>query len=154
VLQKLFSSPLQDIHAIKEVQDVLKLIEEELNNWPKDITNGTMLVVEKFLDDNPQSIPENPNPVNSFLYRILNAGDYAMTLFSMRQLFALIRGFEKIHKLFRKHKLPSRLELLVSESERLISNRLIAGLTAFENFQEMPIPEILHYASISTTNFR
>ena len=148
VLQKIFSSPLQDIHAIKEVQDILKLIEEELNNWPGDITNGTMLVVEKFLDDNPQSIPENPNPVNSFLYRILNAGDYAMTLFSMRQLFALIRGFEKIHKLFRKHKLPSRLELLVSESERLISNRLIAGLTAFENFQEMAIPEILHYASI------
>ncbi|MEN9951375.1 MAG: hypothetical protein RLY85_2127 [Bacteroidota bacterium] len=148
VLQKFFANPLQDIRDIKEVQHILKLIAGELDNWPADITNGTMLVVEKFLDDNPRSIPENPNPINSFVYRLLNPGDYSMILFSMRQLFALIRGFEKLHKLFRKHKLPVRLEKLISESEMLVGNRLLTGLSEVETFTELTLPDLLHYARI------
>lgn len=148
VLQKIFSSPLQDISAIREVQDILKLMAIELEQWPEEITNGTMLVVEKFLDDNPNTIPEKPDLIKSFLYRVLNAGDYAMILFSMRQLFALIRGFEKLHLLLRKHQLPKRLEKLISESEHLISHRQLAGLTDYESFQEMTTPAILHYARV------
>ncbi len=148
VLQKIFSSPLQDISAIREVQEILKLMAIELEQWPGEITNGTMLVVEKFLDDNPNTIPEKPDLIKSFLYRVLNTGDYSMILFSMRQLFALIRGFEKLHLLLRKHPLPKRLEKLISESEQLISHRQLAGLTDYESFQEMTTPAILHYARV------
>jgi DNA mismatch repair ATPase MutS len=148
VLQKIFSNPLQDIAAIREVQEILNLLVLELGQWPGEITNGTMLVVEKFLDDNPNSIPEQPDLIKSFLYRLLNAGDYAMILFSMRQLFALIGGFEKMHLLLRKHQLPKRLEKLISESEQLISHPQLAGFTAYQSFQEMTTPAILHYARV------
>jgi DNA mismatch repair ATPase MutS len=79
---------------------------------------------------------------------VLNAGDYAMIIFSMRQLYALIRGFEKIHLLLRKHQLPKRLDKLISESELLISHRQLTGFTDYESFQQMTSPVILHYARV------
>lgn len=65
-LKKIFSKPFSETKDILQVQKILSYIGDRLDAWPTRITNGTLLVIEKFLDDNPDAIPEQPNPVNAF----------------------------------------------------------------------------------------
>ena len=99
-LKKKFTRPFSDITDILQVQEILSFIGARLDAWPVSITNGTLLVIEKFLDDNPNALPEKPNPINAFFYKWLHPAEHAMIRFSMQQLFACIKGFENLHDFF------------------------------------------------------
>ena len=60
-----FSEPHPDIKQILGTQKIIKTLLDHVDDWPSDITNGTILVMDKFLDYTLDPIPENINPVNS-----------------------------------------------------------------------------------------
>ncbi len=143
VLQQFLSSPFSQLDQILEVQLILKQYENQIDNWTGRITNGTVMVIEKFLDDHPDRIPEVANWFNTTLYRWLHAGDYAMIKFSMKQVFEFIKGFEEIHQFFSGAALPARLKDILLQSERMLSDRHLKILKEKNTFQDLSPAELL-----------
>src|SRR4051794_21567648 len=65
-LIKFFSEPFDDTRRIAEIQQVLKIILEKEEHWPQTISNGTVMVMEKFYGTAIDTIPDSPNLLNAF----------------------------------------------------------------------------------------
>lgn len=143
VLRKIFAAPFAKLEEILEVQQILKTYEDRLSEWPARITNGTLLVIDKFLDDNPDTIPENPNTVQTLVYKWLHPTDFSMIGFSMRQVFEFIKGFEAIHAFFAGRSLPKKLERIISQSTQLLSDQRLIILKEKTSFSEITDTELL-----------
>src|SRR5689334_1620105 len=82
-LRKFFSEPHDDLKKIIGTQKVIRTLMEHVQDWPNDISNGTVLVIDKFMDYALDPIPQHPNSYNSFTYRTLHGEDYSMLKYSM-----------------------------------------------------------------------
>ncbi|MFN6374729.1 MAG: MutS-related protein [Chitinophagia bacterium] len=148
VLQHIFHHPLDNKKEILEVQQILHHIANNINQWPERITNGTLLVIEKFLDDNPDEIPERPDPVKAILYKWLHPADHSMIQFSMRQFFEFIKGFDEVHHFFSGPQRPPMLDVVLQQTEHILADRRISGLKAKQTFSDLSRSEILQYARL------
>jgi len=147
-LKKKFTRPFSDIKDILQVQEILTCIGTRLDDWPVSITNGTLLVIEKFLDDNPNALPEKPNPINALLYKWLHPAEHAMIRFSMQQLFACIKGFENLHDFFSASQRPKMLDDVLQKSEKILRDKRLEGLQSIETFNALRPEEVLHYGKV------
>src|SRR6476659_2779524 len=77
-LRRFFSEPHHDLRRIMGTQSIIKTVLDHLDDWPDEITNGTIIMMDKFLDYNLDPVPENPNSFNSGVYKLLHSQDYAM----------------------------------------------------------------------------
>lgn len=146
ILKKTFASPLSNIDEIKDVQQILSFYQSKLDTWPARITNGTLLVIEKFLDDNPETIPESPNFINVLTYKVLHAADYSMIIFSMKQVVEFIRGFREMIHFFSESTHPPQLKELLKESNDILSNSYFQSAFTEKDFQSINSAELLEYA--------
>jgi DNA mismatch repair ATPase MutS len=148
-----FKHPFGSIEEILQVQSIIKLIGDHIHAWPSNITNGTLLVIDKFLDDNPEPIPEQPNPFNSFIYKFIHPTGYSMILFSVKQLFELVKGYELIIEFFKGKQIPEKLSRVLSEAEKIISHHSLTSLKAKKHFSEMSRTDILIYGRFFHVDF-
>ena len=99
-LHRFFSEPHLDIKRILGTQKIIKTLLNHVDDWPSDISNGTILVMDKFLDYNVDPIPNTPNPINSLTYKWLHHEDYSMVKYSMTHFGDFYRGIKKLALLF------------------------------------------------------
>jgi len=99
-LLRFFSQPHPDIKRILGTQKIIKTLLNHVDEWPSDITNGTILVMDKFLDYNLDTIPENLNPVNTLTYKWFHREDYGMVKYSIRHFADFYRGIRRLAKQF------------------------------------------------------
>src|SRR3954462_7858681 len=92
----LMANPHTDVKRIHETQQTLKLILQKENNWPKMISNGTVMVVQRFYDSQIDEIPAHTNSVNSLYYRILKSSDYSLIRFSVIHFIDFTKGLRQI----------------------------------------------------------
>src|SRR6478672_11257304 len=76
-LLRYFSNPFSDLKPILETQQILRSIIANMDAWPTEISNGTLMVIEKFYDSNIDAIP-NDNLIQAFTYKYLNSADYSL----------------------------------------------------------------------------
>ena len=147
-LVKIFQQPLNSKKEILEVQQILIHMGNQLHRWPERITNGTLLVIEKFLDDNPDEIPEYPNLLKAWLYQWLHPADHSMIQFSMRQLYEFIKGFQEVHEFFSGMQRSQLLDTVLQQSETILSDRRLIGFKSKSDFKDLSKAELLHYARL------
>lgn len=147
-LIRILHNPLTQKKEILAIQDILQIISTKIDQWPTEITNGTLMVIEKFYDDNPDPIPENISKLQAVFYKWIHPRDYALILFSMKQLFQLIKGYEKIHAFFSLTKIPFPLQEILDQSKIILANRHLIELTQKNTFQELTPREILFFGKI------
>src|SRR5688572_1316980 len=82
-LRKFFSEPHGDLKKILGTQKVIRTLMEHVSDWPDDISNGTILVMDKFLDYPLDAISENPSSFGSLWYKWLHSEDYSMVKYSV-----------------------------------------------------------------------
>jgi DNA mismatch repair protein MutS len=108
-LRRFFTEPHKDISRIIGVQNIIKTLLIHIDDWPKEITNGTIIMMDKFLDYNLDPVPKNATLVSTFTYRMLHSHDYSMVKYSVRHFADFFRGLKKILYLFSEIELPSNL---------------------------------------------
>ena len=62
---------------------IMEGIIEIHNDWPVTISNGSVLMIEKFYESQVENIPSQPNIVNSNLYKIFYAPDFSLVRYSV-----------------------------------------------------------------------
>ena len=130
-LRRYFKEPQQDIKSIIGVQNIIKNLLDHIDEWPTEISNGTVLVIEKFFDYNLDIIPANPNPVNGFIYKWLHSPDYSIIKYSVKHFIDFYRGIRKLIQLFEGKKLPPQIQFHIDRFEVLLKNIPIKKLSEF-----------------------
>src|SRR5215210_5325903 len=58
-LRRFFSEPHHDLKRILGTQEIIKVLMAKIDEWPVEITNGTIIMMDKFLDYNLDPVPQN-----------------------------------------------------------------------------------------------
>ncbi len=153
VLQQIFSHPLSSLNEIKQVQETLKIISQKLESWPNQITNGTLLVIDKYLDDSPVNIPQHASPIDSYIYKFLHRASYSMILFSVKQLFEFIQGYNELISFFSDKTRPANLEKILNQVERIMNHHGLLELKQKKQFSDLTTQEVLRFGRFFHTEF-
>jgi DNA mismatch repair ATPase MutS len=132
-LRRFFSEPHHDLKKILGTQTIIRTLAEHLNDWPTEISNGTLLVIEKYLDYNLDPIPQEPNSFTTWLYKTLHVEDYRMVKYSIGHLADFYRGIKKLTSLFSQsepgsYRMPAYFKIYIERAEQLLKEPPLAKL--------------------------
>ena len=144
-LAEIFTAPFSDIGKILQVQSILKLILEKESEWPVQITNGTVMVMEKFYETAVRDIPMNPDLVKAHLYKIFNGPDYSVTRYSVTHFADFLRGMHLMLNLVKVPHPPPMLEGLAARARSLMKHRQIEQLVQEDPSRKMQPTRVLYY---------
>ena len=124
-LKKNISSPLPNIDAIKDVQQTLLYILSKKEKWPLVISNGTIMVVERFYESNIDPIPTKPNTVSAFSYKILHSHDFSLVKYSVRHAFDFIKGMKQVVGFFLQDDTPPLLKNQLENAKKILEKEAL-----------------------------
>jgi DNA mismatch repair protein MutS len=119
-LRKFFSEPHNDLKKITGTQKVIRTLMEHVKDWPTDITNGTVLMMDKFMDYSLDPINETPTAFNSLLYQWLHSADYSMVKYSMTHFADFFRGIKNITALLEGLDLPPAISIYIERITQVL----------------------------------
>ncbi len=123
VLFQNFATPLTTIGQIQGVQQILKFIIANERHWPQQITNGSLLMIEKFYAATINDIPEKPSPAGVLSYKLFSSGDYSFVKFSTEHTFDFIKGMQQFVKYFFTADTPAPMKKLLAEAAASINKK-------------------------------
>lgn len=129
-LRRFFTEPHNDIKKIIGTQKVIRTLMEHVEEWPADITNGTMLVMDKFMDYALDPIGENPGSFNNMFYRLLHSEDYSMLKYSMTHFADFYRGMKKIAVLLDGLDFPPHIKIYIDRIIQVLKEPALDELSA------------------------
>ena len=144
-LRKFFTEPHNDLKRIMGTQNVIRTLMEHVKDWPTDISNGTILVMEKFMDYSLDPISENSNAFNSVVYKWLHSEDYSMVKYSVGHFADFYRGLKNIETLLRGLDLPINIKLYIDRITGLLNEPPLQRLAATERGMSFSTQDNLYY---------
>ena len=145
-LRKFFSEPHDNLEKILGTQKVIRTFMEQVKDWPTDISNGTVLVMDKFMDYALDPISEAPASFNNMLYKWLHSEDYAMAKYSIKHFADFYRGIKKIAELLEDPDLPATIKLYIDRINRLLKETPLQKLAESEPGQKFSTRQNLYFA--------
>jgi DNA mismatch repair ATPase MutS len=149
-----FSTALKTEEEIIAVQQTLQLILQHQQQWSTEITNGTVMVVEKFFDSNISLIPSNPSALEAYTYKLLHGPDFALVTYSAKHCFDFIKGFQQLLKLFSGAVLPLPLKKVLDKVQQSISKEQFDIVSKHKNSDGLTRPQLLHFAHFIRYNYK
>src|ERR1700752_4419476 len=92
VLLQYFNNPFSKPEPIRATQQLLALILEKLDQWPVSISNGTIMVIDRFYETAIDDIPYGQNLPAALSYKIFHSADYAIVRYSVGHFADFVRG--------------------------------------------------------------
>jgi len=145
-LRHFFHEPHSDITKILGTQKIIKTLMEHVDDWPSDISNGTLMVMEKFLDYPIDPAPENPNTINSFTYKWLHLADYSMIKYSIKHFADFYRGISKLAAMFDEKSLPAHFYFYIERIKHLVKQTPLTRLSETKAGDIFTRQQNLYYA--------
>lgn len=144
-LRKFFSEPHSDVKRIIGTQRVIRTIMEYVNDWPTDITNGTVLVMDKFMDYSLDPISQQQNAFASVTYKLLHSEDYSMVKYSMTHFGDFLRGLRKIATMLDIPELPANIGIYIQRISQLLREPPLAQLSETKAGQVYSVRQNLYF---------
>lgn len=119
-LRKYIATPLPNAQTIRAIQQTITTIIQHLQQWPTCISNGTIMVVERFYDAQIDAIPQKPTPINTFSYKILHNHDFTLVKYSVKHCFDFIKGMQQLVALLLHDDTPAPLKEQLSNAQQLL----------------------------------
>jgi len=141
-----FTTPLKAKEEIIAVQQTLQLIIAKQAVWPRQISNGTVMVVEKFYDSPISLIPSHPSAMETYSYKLLHGPDFALVTYSAKHCFDFIKGFQNLLKLFTNDAVPAPLQKVLTEIQHIISKDQFAVVSKYKSSDDLSNAQKLELA--------
>lgn len=153
-LHKFFSEPHSDLKKIIGTQRVIRTLLEHVDKWPADISNGTILVIDKFMDYSLDPIPEHTNAYNSVLYKWLHSEDYSMVKYSITHFADFFRGLQNIASLLEETSLPPSIKIYIERIIQLLKEPPLQALSQTEKGDTFSIKQNLYFGYFLRNRYR
>lgn len=145
-LQRFFAEPHSNIKSILGTQKIIQTLLPHVDTWHADISNGTLLVIYKFLDYNLDPISENQNPVNNLTYKWFHAEDYGMVKYSIKHFADFYRGIKKMADQFANTSdLPSSFKIYIERIVQLLKETPLRRLSETKKAEPLKMGQNLYF---------
>jgi DNA mismatch repair ATPase MutS len=153
-LRKFFSEPHSDLKKIIGTQKVIRTLMEHIKDWPEDISNGTVLMVDKFMDYALDPISDNPGSVQSVMYKWLHSADYSMVKYSMTHFADFFRGLKNIASLLEGLDLPPGISIYIERIVQMLKHPPLQQLSETKKGERLTNRQNLYYAHFLRGRYR
>ncbi|HUS02433.1 MAG TPA: hypothetical protein VMY77_11935 [Chitinophagaceae bacterium] len=154
LLKRTFSRSLNSIEAIKGVQNTLGLIQQKKEQWPQMISNGSIMIIEKFYQATIDEIPSNPSAASAYAYKILHAPDYSLVKYSISHAFDFIRGMQILVYLFLNDEAPEPLKKILQRAKEILQKDQFIIVPIREKADNLSMTEMLKMASFLRYHYK
>lgn len=152
-LQYILSKPLSSVTEIQETQLTIKELLILLPQWKNKITNGTLMVVEKFFETAFNTYPNQPNKLSSFFYKLTNHADFSLSKYSVIHCIYFIKGMRQIQDLLSTSK--SKKNYFWADKLTFILNKpIVQEIVEIENEKNISNTSVLKYAYFFKHNYK
>lgn len=127
-LLEYFSNPFSKPEPIRATQQILGVILARIDEWPTAISNGTIMVMERFYETQIDDIPHGQNLPAALGYKLFHGHDYAMVRYSVGHFGDFVRGMGQIAALLDVPECPPMLKELLEKARRLIGEDVLQQL--------------------------
>ncbi len=138
-----FSNPLNTIDAISGIQQTLQIILENLERWPGEISNGSVMMIEKFYHASIDDIPSAPSVITAYSYKIFHKPDFSLVEYSVGHAFDFIKGIQLLIAQFLKEDTPAPLRKILLSAQHIISNKQFSIIAENKKASELTIVQQL-----------
>lgn len=145
-LRYIFNHSLSDIDSIKNVQDTLKLIIRNQQQWPLSVSNGSVMMIYKFYESSIDEPPSRPSPVSAYMFKLLHGPDYSLIKYSVGHAFDFIKGMKQICTVFLQEDAPLNLKKALEKASVLIERHQFQIVFEKEKAEEMSNSQMLAFA--------
>ncbi len=145
-------TPIENIKKITETQKTIQRIIAVNAAWPALITNGTVMVIEKFFDTPVAELPSNDSVISAYTYRIFNTQDFSLVRYSVKHCIDFLKGMNEICKRLSDEKNPSLLIRIIDRIQLLINKPFLQKLITQK--KELSIGETLKTGHFMRRQFK
>ena len=149
-----FTHALQSVDEIGGVQQTIKFIRKHRLRWPRQINNGTLMVIERFYDSSIDQIPARPGLIIATNYKIFHSSDFSLVKYSVNHCFEFISGIQILIKEFLTNDTPPPLRKILDESKRTLNNENLSVVGRFKTAAELSTPQTLQLANFIRYHYK
>ena len=138
-----FASPLHSIEAINGIQQTLRLILQHLEHWPQQISNGSIMMIEKFYQATIDDIPDNPSVITARGYKLFHRPDYSLVEYSVGHAFDFIKGMQLLINRFLTNESPAPLKNILLAARQIIDKTQLTIIEKNNKATDLTIVQLL-----------
>lgn len=153
-LWQYFHQPFSDLQRITETQQILSLIIKRNNEWPITITNGTVMVMERFYETPLDEIPHSRSILDALNYKLFHSSDFSLTRYSMAHFADFTRGLSRLVELFDNDESPSLLRTLLQRIKILLNHEIIYTLNQTKPGVQFSAIQTVYYGHYIRNRFK
>jgi DNA mismatch repair protein MutS len=153
-LVRFFSEPFNDLKKIRDTQETLKRIIDKQEKWPLTISNGTIMVMEKFYQSTIDTIPDDSNLVNAYTYKLLHNPDYSMVRYSVGHFADFVRGCLQLVDLFDNEDPTMLLQTYIGRIKSLLNNPVLHRLREKKQGDNFSAAQTVYFGNYVLYRFR
>ena len=149
-----FGNPLRTIEAIEGIQKTLQLILQKQQYWPRQISNGSVMVIEKFYQSTVDEIPSGPSAFAAFNYKLFHGPDFSLVKYSVGHGFDFIKGMQLLIQHFYTEDAPLPLKKILEKAQQIISKEQFTIVTNNNKITDLTVPQQLQLASFIRYHYK
>ena len=152
-LRYLLANPL---HSVADILDTQQTIQQLMNvdkEWPVTVSNGTIMVMERFYETQINSFPAHPNEVNSRFYKFMNGPDYSLLRYTVEHAIDFTKGLQQIVNILQEQKLSKQLAAWTARMAMLLIKPMIQEIVVADKKQLTSV-EVLTYGGFIRHHFK
>lgn len=134
-----YCTPLSSITAIQGIQQTIQQLIQHQQYWPTQISNGTVLMVEKFFTTTIDQIPENPSVSGTLAYKILHGPDFSFVKYSMEHIVDFLIGLHQFVQQILANQTALPLKNIVQSIQAMLQKEQFAFLQPYKKASEIPL---------------
>lgn len=153
-LLEFFNHPFSQLEMIWQTQDTLRIIWKYHTEWGPSITNGTIMVMERFYETPLDNIPGSHDPISTRMYKLLHAPDYSLIHYSVGHFADFISGMFRIAAIRDQESFPPILKKLIDRVIHLLSDEKIHSLAKKKSGEKLHPNEVVEYGNYIRNHFK
>jgi DNA mismatch repair protein MutS len=154
VLLGYFNNPFSNAGPIRATQDTLALILEHLEEWPPSISNGTIMVMERFYETQVDDLPHGQNLPAALAYKVFHATDYSMVRYSIGHFADFVRGMNKLVSMLGVAAAPPLLGDLLERARKLMDQDVLRQLARTEPGAKLNPIQVIYFGYYIRNTFK
>lgn len=152
--QKNLGETYNNITDILAVQNAIKTISSIIPEWPAQISNGTLMVVEKYFDSRIDLPPSNASLIAANTYKLLNKHDYTLVHYSMRHCFDFLTGMQQLSGLLKNAEPNHLVNDTIQQIDKITQHTELEKIFTYKRLGDMPVGRIMQMAHFIFTRYK
>jgi len=144
-LKQFFAHPYDDLNKIQQTQQLLRLILIKKEQWPTIISNGTVMVLQKYFETAIDDIPRNPDAMSAVSYKLLHGPDFSIIKYTIGHCIDFLKGLQQIGQLFAEAETPGILKGLLERIDSLLKKPQVTDMQQIMDKSKLSKVDLLRF---------